>query len=67
MLKTLDKDADNKVLLKEFITGCNNCISIILKLAGISNACLQNIRLNYLSCISQCIVQAKREATEAKS
>jgi hypothetical protein len=62
MLKTLDKDADNKVLLKEFITGCNNCISILLKLSAISNACLQQIRLNYLSCISQCITQAKKES-----
>ena len=62
MLKTLDEDADNKVLLKEFITGANNCILVLMKLSAISNVCLQNIRLNYLSCVSQCITQAKKES-----
>ena len=62
MLKTLDKDADNRVLLKEFITGANNCISVLMKLSAISNTSLQNIRLNYLSCVSQCISQAKKES-----
>ena len=62
MIKDLDKDSDNRVLLKEFITGCNNCIAIILKLSALNNQVLQEIRLNYLSCINKCIVQAKKEA-----